>query len=232
MLAKLFSKQLTEPKLSLKQWLFLSCGFSCLLICVRIAVTGYHTYMFLVWNLFFAFIPYLASEWLFQNINVLKSRIKITGLLLLWLLFIPNSFYIITDLFHFDRFDSAPRWFDLLLLFSFAWNGLLLGILSVIKIEFVIRFISKRKATLIFVFAVMWLNAFGIYIGRYLRYNSWDIIMQPFSLFNEMLQIIVHPFQNKMGWGMIMVWTVFMTLLYMTIKMIRESFTADHQHEP
>jgi uncharacterized membrane protein len=147
------------------------------------------------------------------------------GLLLLWLLFIPNSFYILTDLFHLDEFDSAPKWFDLLLIFSFAWNGLLLGIISVRKTEMLLEIVTGRRFSLLIVFVVMWLNAFGIYIGRYLRFNSWDIVMQPFSLFREMFEVIFHPLRNKMDWGMIAVYAVFMTVLYITMKKLSENFS-------
>jgi uncharacterized membrane protein len=71
---------------------------------------------------------------------------------------------------------------------------------------------------------VMWLNAYGIYIGRFLRYNSWDIITQPFSLAGEMFEMLFHPFQNKMEWGMIFCYAMFMTLLYITIRKMAENF--------
>lgn len=224
MALNLFANPKAELKLSMRQWLFICCSFSCLLVCVRVIATGYLTYLFLVWNLFLAFVPYVVSEWLSRNTQVIENRWKLTIILLLWLLFIPNSFYIVTDLFHLEQFDTAPKWFDLLLLFSFAWNGILLGILSVRKVELVLNSIIGKKFSLFIVFAVMWLNGFGIYVGRYLRYNSWDVITQPFSLFGEMLQIIIHPLQNKMEWGMITAWSVFMTLLYVTIKKLGESF--------
>ena len=51
----------------MRHWLFISCCFSCLLVCVRVAATGYLTYLFLVWNLFLALIPYMVSEWLFRE---------------------------------------------------------------------------------------------------------------------------------------------------------------------
>ncbi|MEO5564318.1 MAG: DUF1361 domain-containing protein, partial [Chitinophagaceae bacterium] len=143
----LFIKQRTQKKLVLRDWLFISCLFSVLLACTRIIFTGYFTYIFLIWNLFLAFVPYLISERLYNNIQTIEHKWKRTIILLLWLLFIPNSFYIVTDLFHLEQFDSAPKWFDLLLLFSFAWNGLLFGILSVRKIEWILRAVYGERVS-------------------------------------------------------------------------------------
>ena len=212
--------QQKDSRLTLNHWLLVSCCFSSLLVCARITATGYFTYLFLVWNLFLAFIPYAISEWFHQRIQVMENRWKRLIVLAGWLLFIPNSFYIVTDLFHLEQFDNAPKWFDLLLLFSFAWNGLLFGILSVRRIETIITAIYGERYSILFLLVVMWLNAFGIYIGRYLRYNSWDVIGRPFSLFGEMVEVIFHPFRNSMEWGMITLWAAFMALFYITIKVM------------
>jgi uncharacterized membrane protein len=205
-------------KLTLNHWLFISCCFSVSLVCARVVATGYFTYLFLIWNLFLAVIPYAISEWFYHNIpvigNIWKRLIVLSG----WLLFIPNTFYIVTDLFHLEQFDSAPKWFDLLLLFSFAWNGLLFGILSIRRIETIITALYGSRYSILFLLVVMWLNAFGIYIGRYLRYNSWDIIGRPFSLVEEILEVIFHPIRNRMEWGMITSWAAFMVLSYITLK--------------
>ena len=229
MLYRLLLKRTLSFELTMQQWLIISCGFSCLLLSTRIIVTGYTTYLFLVWNLFLAFVPYGISQWLWTHFSVTTNKIKQSAALLTWLLFIPNSFYILTDLFHLDKFDSAPKWFDLLLIFSFAWNGLLLGIISVRRTEMILETVTGRGFSLLIVFVVMWLNAFGIYIGRYLRFNSWDIVMQPFSLFQEMFEVIFHPLRNKMEWGMIAVYAIFMTVLYVTIKKLGENFPATTQ---
>ena len=225
MLQKLILKSDFSTGLNMQQWLIISCGFSCLLLSARIVVTGYHTYLFLVWNLFLAFVPYAITQWLWTHSWVVNNKLKLAAVLLLWLLFIPNSFYILTDLFHLDEFDSAPKWFDLLLIFSFAWNGLLLGMISVRKTEMILEMVTGRSFSLFIVFVVMWLNAFGIYIGRYLRFNSWDIVTQPFSLFREMFEVIFHPMRNRMEWGMIAVYAIFMTVLYITIKKLSENFS-------
>jgi len=229
MLQKLLLRRTLSFELTMQQWLIISCGFSCLLLSTRIIVTGYTTYLFLVWNLFLAFVPYCISQWSWIHFSVTANKIKQATVLLAWLLFIPNSFYILTDLFHLYKFDAAPKWFDLLLIFSFAWNGLLLGVLSVRRTEMILEIVTGRGFSLLIVFVVMWLNAFGIYIGRYLRFNSWDIVMQPFSLFQEMFEIIFHPLRNKMEWGMIAVYAIFMTVLYITIKKLAENFPTSTQ---
>jgi uncharacterized membrane protein len=209
---------------TLHQWFIVSCSFSFILLCSRVAATGYVTYVFLLWNLFLAFIPYAISYWLCNNIHVSKNKLKFIGIVCAWLLFVPNSFYILTDLFHLDRVASAPKWFDLLLLLSFAWNGLFFGVLSIQKMETILHAISGKTFSLFIIFLVMSLNAYGIYIGRFLRYNSWDIVAQPFSLLGEMIEMLLHPFDNKMEWGMIFCYSVFMTLLYITIKKMAEGF--------
>ena len=209
---------------TLHHWLIVSGSFSFLLLCGRVAATGQLTYVFLLWNLFLAFVPFVISGWWLTHHRVKSNRWLLVFLLCIWLLFIPNSFYILTDLFHLTPITSAPRWFDLLLLLSFAWNGLLLGLLSVRKTEMVLREVSGRTFSLLMVFMVMWLNALGIYIGRYLRYNSWDVVAQPRSLFGDTLELLLYPFARKAEWGMIGSYAIFMTLLYVTINKLGENF--------
>lgn len=221
---QLTKKEKIPLSFTLHQWFIASCCFSYLMLCARVVATGDLTYVFLLWNLFLAFVPYAVSHWLSRSIRVMENKWMLALALAVWLLFIPNSFYILTDLFHLRNIRSAPKWFDLLLLLSFAWNGLLFGIVSLRKIEVILQAVSGRSSSLFIVFVVMWLNAFGIYIGRFLRYNSWDVITQPFSLFGDMLQMLLYPFDNKMEWGMISCYAVFMTLLYITIKKLSENF--------
>jgi uncharacterized membrane protein len=219
-----FIKKIERHSFTLSQWLLISSVFSCLLVAARVIVTGYNTYLFLIWNLFLAFIPYIISEWLSTRVKVMESRLALMLVLAAWLLFIPNAFYIVTDLFHLHEFNDVPAWFDLLMIFSFAWNGLLLGLLSVRRVEAILQVITGRSFSLLFVFFVMWLNAFGIYIGRYLRFNSWDIVSQPFTLFTDLFDIIFHPVTYRMDWGMIFIYATFMTVLYLTLKKAARKF--------
>ena len=209
---------------TIHEWLLVSSCFSCLLLAGRMIATYSLGYIFLPWNLFLAFVPYWISWWMMRNISIIQNKIKLLLALAAWLLFIPNSFYIITDLFHFTNIKSAPKWFDLLLIFSFAWNGILCGIISLRRVEIILSPLKGKEFSFFIIFVVMWLNAFGIYIGRYLRYNSWDVISDPFSLASEIATMVFHPFDNLWEWGMISCYSIFMTLLYVTLKKLSETF--------
>lgn len=217
---------------TLNEWMVIFCTFSCLLCAVRVIITGNPTYIFLVWNLFLAVIPFGISNWLYFKRGHAIPRWKLLLLLLCWLLFIPNSFYILTDLFHLPRFGGVPRWFDLLLLLSFACNGLLLGIISLRKIELVLENRRGKRLSLLFVIGVMWLIAIGIYLGRYLRFNSWDILVNPLAILRETAYIVFNPLDNLSVWGMVMGYTAFMSLMYIMIKELGKSlFKANENRQ-
>ena len=221
---KLFRTENPSVSSTIHEWLLMSSCFSCLLLMIRMIVTNSIEYIFLPWNLFLAFVPYWITWWMTTNVAIIENKIKLIIALGTWLLFIPNSFYIITDLFHLIHVRSAPKWFDLLLIFSFAWNGIICGIILVRRVEIIITVIRKKQVSIFLVFLVMWVNAFGIYIGRFLRYNSWDIISDPFSLAADIVNMILHPFQNGYAWGMTLGYAVFITFVYFTIKKLSESF--------
>ena len=204
-------------KSEIEKVLILSCLFSFSLAFARVMYTGQLMFLSLIWNLFLGFIPYLLSRFLMQHIQWIETKWKFALTTIAWLLFIPNSFYIITDLFHLEERSVIPLWFDLALIFSFAWNGLILGVLSVRQMEKIWE-TKWQWSELFFIYPVMLLNAFGIYIGRYLRYNSWDVISNPLGLSEDVIYLLLHPIRHRFDWSMIFCFSVFMTLLYLTIK--------------
>ena len=103
------------------------------MICARMVYTGEGIFRFLIWNLFLAFLPYLFAGLLIDSERK-KSKYQYLWIGL-WLLFFPNAPYIITDLFHLQKRDPVPLWYDTAMLFFTAWNGLLLGLLSMMKVE-------------------------------------------------------------------------------------------------
>jgi uncharacterized membrane protein len=198
------------------QMLLLCALFSLSMQALRVVYTGKFLFVFMAWNLFLAFIPYALSSWMSRR--SFKRPAHLIWPVFVWTLFIPNSFYLLTDLFHLDMNYGVPLWFDLALLLSFAWTGLLLGLLSVRQMELVLARYLGRRSHLFFILPVMALNGLGVYVGRYLRFNSWDVLSRPFQLVQDVCDLVIHPLRNRVDWSMIACYTILLTLIYLTMK--------------
>lgn len=157
-------------------------AFCLLLLLIRAKVTQSVFFFFLVWNLVLGAVPYLISSVLATTISLQEKKGLRIGLLLLWLLFFPNSFYIITDFFHLNKFQTVPIWYDLIVVSSFAITGFLFGLYSLLTIEKILTLHYSKKISQFLIFFILYLTAFGIYLGRFLRFNSWDILTNPIQL--------------------------------------------------
>lgn len=138
----------------------------------RPSYTDSKVYIFLNWNLFLACIPYVISTFVLIQPSLRTKRIVLLVLLPSWLLFFPNAPYILTDLFHLRSRTNMPMWFDLVLILSFAWTGLVVGFMSLWDIEKNLRHHFNTKAIAMVSVVLLFVSAFGIYVGRYLRWNS------------------------------------------------------------
>ena len=195
--------------------LTLSGLFSAGLLFARVIYTGRVTYVFLLWNLFLAALPVLLAILASRQ----SSRGSRTGALLLgfaWLLFFPNAPYILTDLQHLGSpKPGVPVWFDVLLIIWFAWTGLLLGMVSLFLMQDIVRREFGGIAGWFFVFAVGFLSSLGIYIGRFLRWNSWDMFFNPLGRLTELLYYAAHPSMQSIIF--ISVFATFFIFFYTTI---------------
>lgn len=173
-------------------------AFNIALLIFRVFYSMEFRFVFLIWNLFLAVVPYLFME---MALKKQQNKWLAFGLFGASLLFLPNSPYIITDLFHLKHQASMPLWFDTLLVFSFAITGLLLFYDVLQKMH---RFLAQQFSKIIAILgiiSIIFLNAFGIYLGRFLRFNSWDIVSNPLGLAREILDRILHPFAHPQTWG-------------------------------
>lgn len=162
---------------------------------IRTRISGTMDYDFLVWNLFLAWLP-LGMSYLASSSATKRRFIALTLPIaaLLWLLFFPNAPYILTDLFHLRHpRENIPIWFDTLLINWFAWTGVLLGVFSLFIMHDIVRKAFGRITGWLFVLVVGTLCGVGIYIGRFLRWNSWDVLFHPFERLREMLYYASHP---------------------------------------
>lgn len=200
--------------MSFSKRIMIPLGFTLFLLATRIIISGHLDYIFLAWNLFLAWIPFSIS----QNLMTVKNRWNILFLVGTWLLFLPNAPYIITDFLHLKARPPIPYWYDILLLFSAALNGLLLGILSLLSIE---KFLASRYGNRIsglIILCSFFLCSFGIYMGRYLRWNSWDIIMNPDDIAADILVRILNPFDHFATWAVTALFGSFFYVIYYSIK--------------
>lgn len=195
--------------------LLVSISFTMLLLLTRFFYTRELTYGFYIWNTFLAVLPLLFSRSL---IRLSSCNLKAIILLACWLAFFPNAPYIITDLFHYEEKPPVPKWFDLLLVTTAAWNGLLLGIVSLMQIEQFLSRHLKEKWVKILVGVSFMLCGYGVYIGRYLRFNSWDAVTEPQKLIYTFSHHILQPQEHIMLWAFTLLFGTMFGIVYFTLK--------------
>ena len=171
--------------------LFIISTLSIALMLLRVKATHNIYLMFLLWNLFLAYIPYLISSNLKSDIVKRKLNTFFYIKLTIWLLFLPNSFYLITDFVHLHHINTIQYLYDAVLFTCFTVAGFYAGILSINEIQEAITnmFYNNKKAES-FIIATCFLSAFGIYLGRVLRFNSWDILSNPMHLFDSIINCL------------------------------------------
>lgn len=188
----------------------------------RFVYTDTKMFLFLNWNLFLAFIPWALGSIAIIKPKLQQNKLMIVALLISWLLFFPNAPYILTDLFHLRLKTAMPIWFDLILILSFAWTGLLFGFLSLWDIERILSRTINRFWISTISIGLLFLGSFGIYVGRYLRWNSWDIIREPFGLFYDIGDRLINPFEHPRTWGMTLFMGFFLNMVYWSFRLIRK----------
>lgn len=199
--------------------LMFSCLLSVGLIALRIMATHRIYFLFLIWNLFLAFIPFFIANWLIIYKNAL-SKYTIIPFVALWLLFFPNAPYIITDLIHVRPDRHFGYWYDLLIVISCVWNALVMGLISLYDIQEVItEKIGKFTAWLVII-ASTFLAAFGIYLGRVLRWNSWDIFFDTKSLMFDIGTRIANPLQHGFTFGITLFYGLFLLMVYLFFRQL------------
>jgi uncharacterized membrane protein len=169
------------------------------LVLARWAYTGSFSLSFLIWNLFLAWIP-LGIAWL---VRVLKPPLlPMVILIALWLLFFPNAPYIFTDLVHLRWYGRQGIWLDLSTTLTTALTGLFVGYTSLAWMQAAVRARWGALTGWLFVVVAVGLSGFGVYIGRFLRWNSWDIVTRPHYLLGDIAHQLFNPADFTHMWGL------------------------------
>lgn len=176
------------------------------LLALRIDRAGQPAFTFLPWNLFLAWIPFVLSLAMLALHGRGAPRPVLWLLGVGWLLFLPNAPYILTDFIHLGRVDGMPLWFDAALIGTFAATGLALGLASLLIVHRVVEARAGRVVGWVVAVSSLVLSAAGIYLGRFPRFNSWDVLADPLSLVQVVLQRLADPLGNPflLRFGLVM----------------------------
>lgn len=184
---------------------------------VEIAQTGSSFYRFLVWNLFLAWIPLAAALACYAFTRARAYGLAV-GAGVVWLLFFPNAPYMLTDYVHIREFHLAsPVWWDALMLSSFVWTALMLGFASLFLMQSVWRAHIGRISSWLLVALALALASFGVYLGRFVRLNSWDALLHPRSVAHIIATQVNDPVHEPRLLGVVGLLTAFMLIGYVVV---------------
>lgn len=163
------------------------------LIFFRVERTGSAYFMFMIWNLFLACVPLFASR-LLQAAHAKKiPDVVQLALVAVWLAFLPNAPYVVTDLIHLQPGPTRLYWYDMTMLLSCGGVGLMLGYSSMFDVHRVVEERFGQRMGWVVATATLLLSGFGIYLGRALRWNSWDVVTNPRGLFDFIADCLFNP---------------------------------------
>jgi uncharacterized membrane protein len=170
--------------------LILASVLSCALVAVRAYYAGTTAYLFFFWNLFLAWVP-VGAALVFYGLAARQSRAwtLLLAAAIVWFLFFPNAPYIVTDIVHLRQIPPVPYWYDIVCVMAFAQTGLFLGYLSLYLMQEVIRAWMGRLAGWLFALTMLGLSGFGVYLGRFLRWNSWDALVDPIGIMRGVARV-------------------------------------------
>lgn len=183
----------------------------------RLEIWGTTDLLFLIWNLFLAWVSYIISA------NFIKKDISVNRFILFfipWLLFFPNAPYLVTDVFHIAGRVPQLLWYDSLICFFFGWIGLFLGILSLFHIHQYLKSKLSYFFSELVIFFICFISSFGVYLGRFERWNSWDIFTNPLELTKHSLSISTNFIHAEPPSIFLIFFTIFIYLAYQTVSVL------------
>ena len=199
--------------------LMASCFLSFGLIVLRVMATGKLQFIFLIWNLFLAFIPFFIANWLYLFRDRF-NKITVIPMVAMWLLFFPNAPYIITDIIHLHPSKDFGYWYNLLIVISCVWNALVMGLLSLNDIQNVLTEKFGKLTAWIVSISSVFLGAFGIYLGRILRWNSWDLFFDTKCLVYDITDRIINPMSHGRTLGITLFYGMFLLIVYLFFRQL------------
>ena len=188
------------------------------MVAARVAWTGNYRYVFLAWNLFLAWLPLVFALLAQERFQMGVARQWRFGLLATsWLLFFPNAPYIFTDLFHLTTNFRTHFWVDLALILCCALTGFILGFVSLFVMQGMVKRAFGALASWLFIAGVAALSSFGVCLGRFMRFNSWDVLFKPMKLYQGIGIWVADPLAHPMTFGFGALFAAFVFIAYLML---------------
>jgi len=196
-------------------------------------VAGREDYSFLVFNLGLAWIPFLAACVAYvARRNRIVFYLAMPTCTLVWLVFFPNAQYLLTDFQHLAYSNGlTPLWFDVIILIWFAWTGLLLGVTSLFLMQEIVEKTFSPLVGWIFVIGATVLSSIGVFMGRFLRWYSWDILQNPLPIMKDMVGIVRHPLSNLPTYVFTGLFTLLFLFIYLSIHLLANDLRQRRSQE-
>ena len=188
------------------------------LVSGRILWTGNIRYSFLIWNLLLAWLPLvfaLLAQESFQRPAARNWRFALWAGA--WLLFFPNAPYIFTDLGHLTARFAAHFWVDMMLILSCALTGLVLGFVSLYLMQGIVKRMAGGAVSWLFVAAVAGLSGVGVWLGRFQRFNSWDVVFRPVKLYHDIGLGPADPLRSRASLAFAALFATFLFITYLML---------------
>ena len=197
-------------------------GLVVAMVAVRVSYSGNSYYEALVWNLLLAWIPFALAVYVYDGRRRGGRGPLLWAAGALWLVFFPNAPYIVTDFKWLRDWTGAPIWYDVVLVAAAAWCGLMLGFISLYLMQSVVRRSIGAVKAWLFVLGVLAASSFGIYLGRFQRWNSWDVFTQPSRFAHNVWPHLVHPYDHPKTVAVTALFTAFLAMTYLVFYSFAE----------
>ena len=176
-------------------------------------------FRFLAWNLILAMVPAIAASAMLR-LDRRGARVLAGACAAVWLLFLPNAPYLITDLVHLHPRPPVPYWFDIALFTTFAGAGLLSAFASFHDVEHVVARRFGRTASWGVLALAAFAAGFGIYLGRVQRWNSWDLLVQPQDLLADVTTRLFAPWLHPGAMAVTLLYGAVLLFGYVAVRVI------------
>lgn len=201
------------------------------LIVSRAVVSGNSRYWYLIVNVLLAWLPLCfalltRANYLSRKTNSARADWKFFALFGAWLLFFPNASYICTDLVHLTNRFIQYFWLDLAVILSAAFTGLILGFVSLYLMQSLVAQRLGKTIGWSFVFCVSAVSSFGVYLGRFLRFNSWHVLTKPDELLHGIYVAAQGIFLEPRLFAFLALFTIFTFTAYVILYAMAHMPTA------